>query len=219
MPERLRADPAARLGGGLASGDADALRRRVERVARRADGTEFPVEVSITPIEGDGGPLYTAFLRDITERHEAEAALRGIRDDLQKRVEARTAELKEANERLVDWVEELQQRAQDMRLLAETGDHLQACHTVQEAYAVLEQYGGSLFPDEPGALCMLDEGRNVVECVAAWGTPPHRGGGLHAGRLLGPAPRPAARRGGPGVAGSSAGTWGRRRPPPTCASP
>ena len=172
VPSRLRADGDAALGGALAPGDAGALRRRVERVAMRADGTEFHVEVSITPFEGEGRPLYTAFLRDITERRQAEEALRGAHDELQKRVEARTAELKDANDRLVDWVEELQLRAQDMRLLAETGDHLQACHTVQEAYAVIAQYGGSLFPDEPGALCMLDESRNVVESVASWGTPP-----------------------------------------------
>jgi diguanylate cyclase (GGDEF)-like protein/PAS domain S-box-containing protein len=169
VPARLRAEAAL---GALAKGDAGTLRRRVERVAMRADGTEFPVEVSITPIESEGPPLYTAFLRDITERRQAEEALRGARDELQKRVESRTAELRDANDRLVDWVEELQQRAQDMRLLAETGDHLQACHTVQEAYAVIAQYGGSLFPDEPGALCMLDESRHVVECVATWGTLP-----------------------------------------------
>jgi len=172
VPPRLRGGAEAALDRALLRGEAGALRRRVERVAMRADGTEFPVEVSVTPIEGKGEPLYTAFLRDITERRQAEEALRGTRDELQKRVEARTAELKDANERLVDWVEELQQRAQDMRLLSEVGDHLQACHSVQEAYTVFAQYGGSLFPDEPGALCMLSEGNNLVECVAAWGTPP-----------------------------------------------
>jgi diguanylate cyclase (GGDEF)-like protein/PAS domain S-box-containing protein len=172
VPPRLRDDAQAALGRGLLRGEAGVLRRRVERVAMRADGTEFPVEVSMTPIEGEGAPLYTAFLRDITERRQAEEALRGTRDELQKRVESRTVELKEANDRLVDWVEELQQRAQDMRLLNETGDHLQACHSVPEAYAVLAQYGGSLFPDQPGALCMLDDGHHLVECVASWGTPP-----------------------------------------------
>jgi diguanylate cyclase (GGDEF)-like protein len=101
-------------------------------------------------------------------------------DELQRRVEERTAELKAANERLVDWVEELQQRAQDMRLLSETGDHLQACHAVAEAYAVIAQYGGSLFPDEPGGLFMLSEGRDLVECVAAWGTPPPASEVFHA---------------------------------------
>jgi diguanylate cyclase (GGDEF)-like protein/PAS domain S-box-containing protein len=171
VPPRLRGQAPAALGGALAEGEAGALRRRVERVAMHADGTEFPVEVSVTPIAGEGPPLFTAFVRDITERRQAEEALRGARDELQKRVESRTAELKDANDRLVDWVEELQQRAQDMRLLAETGDHLQACHTVQEAYAVIAQYGGSLFPDEPGALFMLDESRHLAECVAAWGDP------------------------------------------------
>jgi diguanylate cyclase (GGDEF)-like protein/PAS domain S-box-containing protein len=172
IPPRLRADPATALGSAVARGQAEALRQRGERVAMRKDGAEFPVEVSLTPTEGEGRPLYTAFLRDITERKHAEAALRAAHDELQKRVESRTTELKEANERLVDWVEELQQRAQDMRLLNEAGDHLQACHSVQEAYAVLAQYGGSLFPDEPGALFMLNEDHHLVECVASWGSPP-----------------------------------------------
>jgi diguanylate cyclase (GGDEF)-like protein/PAS domain S-box-containing protein len=170
VPPRLRSGVEAPLGRSLLRGE-PGTRQRVERLAMRADGTEFPVEVSVTPIEGEGEAFYTAFLRDITERRQAEEALRGTRDELQKRVEARTAELKEANDRLVDWVEELQQRAQDMRLLNETGDHLQACHSVQEAYAVLAQYGGSLFPDLPGTLCMLDDSHNLVECVASWGSP------------------------------------------------
>jgi diguanylate cyclase (GGDEF)-like protein/PAS domain S-box-containing protein len=149
--------------------------RRVERLATRADGTEFPVEVSVTAIAGDDGPpLYTAFLRDITERKRAEEVLRTARDDLQRRVEARTAELKEANERLVDWVEELQARAQDMRLLSELGDHLQACQTVEEAFSVVAQYGSALFPEQPGALCMMSEGHPLVESVASWGEPPPR---------------------------------------------
>jgi diguanylate cyclase (GGDEF)-like protein/PAS domain S-box-containing protein len=145
--------------------------RRIEAVARRKDGSEFPVEVSVTPIRDPGAPLFTAFLRDITERKSAEEELRAARDELQKRIEMRTAELKDANARLVDWVEELQQRAQDMRQLSEVGDHLQACHTVEEAYAVIGQYGRSLFPDEPGALCMLDAGGTLVETVATWGNP------------------------------------------------
>src|SRR5207245_2850000 len=172
IPPRLRDDPATALGSAVARGKAEALRQRGERVAMRKDGSEFPVEVSVTATEGEGAALFTAFLRDITERKQAEAALRAAHDELQKRVEARTAELKEANERLVDWVEELQQRAQDMRLLNEAGDHLQAGQSVQEADDVRAQYGRSLFPDEPGALFMLNEAHNLVECVAAWGSPP-----------------------------------------------
>jgi diguanylate cyclase (GGDEF)-like protein/PAS domain S-box-containing protein len=171
IPARQRGDPGTALGAAIAQGKAVALRERGERAAMRKDGTEFPVEVSLTATQGEGDPLYTAFLRDITERKQAEAALRAAHDELQKRVESRTVELKEANERLVDWIEELQQRAQDMRLLNEAGDHLQACHSVQEAYDVIAQYGRSLFPDEPGALFMLNDAHNLVEAVAKWGAP------------------------------------------------
>ncbi len=41
----------------------------------RADGTEFPAELSIVRIPAQGPPAFTAFLRDITERKRVEQAL------------------------------------------------------------------------------------------------------------------------------------------------
>jgi diguanylate cyclase (GGDEF)-like protein/PAS domain S-box-containing protein len=172
LPPRARVEGAP-MPAALAEGEAAARGERVERTAQRADGTEFPVELSIRPIEREGeAPLFTAFLRDITDRRRAEEELRAARDELQRRGEARTAELKDANERLVDWVEELQQRAQDMRLLSEIGDHLQACRAPEEAHAVVAQYGRNLFPDQAGALYMLNEPKTMLEAVATWGSPP-----------------------------------------------
>jgi PAS domain S-box-containing protein len=43
--------------------------------ALRADGSEFPVEASFSRLTTSQGRLYTAFLRDISERHQAEQAL------------------------------------------------------------------------------------------------------------------------------------------------
>ena len=40
----------------------------VERQAKRADGSRFPIELSVSPMELDGERLYTVFVRDITER-------------------------------------------------------------------------------------------------------------------------------------------------------
>ena len=49
---------------------------RVELSATRRDGTRFPVELSVTRVELNGTPTYTVFLRDISERIQAEMDLR-----------------------------------------------------------------------------------------------------------------------------------------------
>jgi PAS domain S-box-containing protein len=51
------------------------MNARREVRARRRDGSLFPVEVAISKITIKGGNIYTAILRDITERKQAEAAL------------------------------------------------------------------------------------------------------------------------------------------------
>jgi PAS domain S-box-containing protein len=60
----------------LATGEARVLGKRIEMTAARADGSEFPVELAITRIPLDGPPSFTGYLRDITERKEAEEKLR-----------------------------------------------------------------------------------------------------------------------------------------------
>jgi PAS domain S-box-containing protein len=59
----------------LATGEARVLGKRIELTAVRADGSEFPVELAITRIQSDGPPAFTGYLRDITERKQAEGEL------------------------------------------------------------------------------------------------------------------------------------------------
>ena len=42
---------------------------------QRLDGTEFPVEISLSPVEGDSQFLVAAAIRDVTDRKRAEAEL------------------------------------------------------------------------------------------------------------------------------------------------
>jgi PAS domain S-box-containing protein len=60
----------------LKTGEGPVLNKRVELTARRRDGTEFPVELAITPLRLDNAYTFTAFVSDITERKQAEESLR-----------------------------------------------------------------------------------------------------------------------------------------------
>ena len=64
------------------------LDKRIEITALRADGTEFPVELTITRIRLGGRPTFTGFVRDITDRKAAEAELRASRARLVETADA-----------------------------------------------------------------------------------------------------------------------------------
>ena len=51
------------------------LNRRLELSAVRKGGEVFPVEVAIAPISSEGSAMFAGYMRDITERRQAEAAL------------------------------------------------------------------------------------------------------------------------------------------------
>jgi PAS domain S-box-containing protein len=60
----------------LATGEGPFLGRRLEVTVMRADGTEFPAELGIIRIGSSTPPLFTGFVRDITDRRRAEEQLR-----------------------------------------------------------------------------------------------------------------------------------------------
>ncbi len=68
---------------------------------RRADGSVFPVEVSASSFMLNGRAVVCGVARDVSERVRAEEALRKARDELERRVRERTAELVNANQTLL----------------------------------------------------------------------------------------------------------------------
>ena len=123
---------------GLARGTGKLLGKRVEITALHADGREFPVELTITRIDVPGPPMYTGYVRDITDRVERERELRASRarivaaadearrrlerdlhDGAQSRLLALGLELKVLDDgRLASVREELRRATDELRELA-----------------------------------------------------------------------------------------------------
>ena len=76
IPERLRDAHRQGLRRYVQSGMARVINRRIEMTALHREGHEFPVELAITPIGFGEELVFSAFIRDITGRARAEAALR-----------------------------------------------------------------------------------------------------------------------------------------------
>lgn len=72
IPPSLRERHRRGMARYLATGEASVLGKRIELPGLHATGREFPVELAITRISTDGPPVFTAYLRDISERTRAE---------------------------------------------------------------------------------------------------------------------------------------------------
>ncbi len=76
LPERLRAAHGAHR---LAFAAAPSIRQLGvvrDLTARRKDGSEFPVEIGLNPVAGEGGGLVLAAVTDVTQRKAMQLELR-----------------------------------------------------------------------------------------------------------------------------------------------
>jgi PAS domain S-box-containing protein len=90
VPHRLREQHRNGMLRHLETGEARVLGKHIELPAIRKDGTEFPVEVAITRIPTDGPPLFTGYLRDITDRKQAEETMRVAKEAAESTSRAKT---------------------------------------------------------------------------------------------------------------------------------
>ena len=72
----------------------------MEATGLRRDGSEFPIELVVGQMQVGGQLRFIATIHDITERTESERQLKQAHDELESRVQARTADLTSTNARL-----------------------------------------------------------------------------------------------------------------------
>src|SRR6202142_69557 len=129
-------------------------RQAAPQVGRRHDGMEFPIEISLASVRSRRGPLVFATIVDITTRMNLQEQLEQVHEELQHHAD------------------ELEQRGREMALLAQMGELLQSCQSLEEAYRVTAGIAEPLFGSDSGALYTLATSNSALEVVAAWGSPP-----------------------------------------------
>jgi PAS domain S-box-containing protein len=150
IPPELRERHRAGLKRYLATTEGVVLDRRIEITGMRADGTTFPVELTITRIAVPGPPTFTGYLRDITDRLAIEAEVKASRARI---VEAADASRRRLERDLHDGAQQrLVELALDLRMSRARFDD-----DPEEARALLDAALGDL-ADAIGELRELARG-------------------------------------------------------------
>ncbi len=92
----------------------------------------------------------------------------GTAADITDRVRAEKA-LQEANQKLIRWVSELEERNDEITLLSHMSDMLQSCLNSEGAAQVIAQFMPLLFTHNSGGVFASGNDRILVEAMATWG--------------------------------------------------
>lgn len=97
IPAANRSQHASHRDAFMQADRARAMGEGLDLSARRKDGSEFPVEVSLSPIVMDSGVLVVAAIRDVTERRRSDQQVRLLQESYLSEVSARQQEAERLN--------------------------------------------------------------------------------------------------------------------------
>jgi two-component system, sensor histidine kinase len=132
LPERFRARHIGHRHGYIETQRVRPMGSGLDLFARRRDGTEFPVEISLSPAQDGDKTLAVAAIRDITDRREIQIALRDAREVADRANQAKSRFLATASH-------DLRQPLQALSLLNGTLRRMVKDPALAEALAQEEQ--------------------------------------------------------------------------------
>jgi PAS domain S-box-containing protein len=122
MPEPYQAEHASYIGNYLRTGEKKIIGIGREVEGQRKDGTIFPLDLAVSDTRVGDRRIFTGIVRDITERKRADELLRQAQnklieanEDLERRVQERTSDLKQTNAELQKTLEEQKQLEEQLR--------------------------------------------------------------------------------------------------------
>lgn len=95
IPKRFSHKHVAHRDGFIKNPQARKMGTGMDLVGMKKDGSEFPVEVSLSPFSSDEGKFVVAFISDVTLRKVTEENLKNYSEELEKQVADRTVILQE----------------------------------------------------------------------------------------------------------------------------
>ncbi|MBW3628100.1 MAG: PAS domain S-box protein [Gemmatimonadetes bacterium] len=99
IPERHREAHDRGMAHYLATGEGPILNQRIEIIALHRDGREFPIELTVAPTQWGSTPMFSSFIRDVTDRKRVEQRL--TVEHAVSRVLAESERMEEAGERIL----------------------------------------------------------------------------------------------------------------------
>ena len=97
LPERLRKNHVSHRDGFAANPRLRPMGPDLDLLARRKDGSEFPVEISLSPVRSDAGHFVSSVIRDVTERKRMEGEIIAARQEAERANKANSAFLAAAS--------------------------------------------------------------------------------------------------------------------------
>lgn len=173
MAEPFRTEHRSHIDNYLRTGEKKIIGKRREVEGRRRDGTLFPIELAVSETPLGNQRIFTGTVRDITGRKRAEQLLRQAKDELTKsneeleaRVQERTADLEKANASLHRNFEERQKleeklrHAQKMESVGTLAGGV--AHDFNNILNIIRGYA-TLIGEQPGSDWQIEESLKVID--------------------------------------------------------